>query len=60
MALTISAIFVGVMTGIASSLLIYGLDKLDLFGVNRQREHTFILKELDLMIAESDKNLNFV
>ena len=31
---TVSVVFVGAMTGIASALLVYGLDKLDLFGVN--------------------------
>lgn len=52
----VSAIFVGAMTGIASSLLVYGLDQLDIFGVNNQRKHEFVLLELDNLIAESDKN----
>ncbi|MGB4497288.1 MAG: hypothetical protein WBI40_01195 [Methylococcaceae bacterium] len=55
---TVSAIFVGAMTGIASSLLVYGLDQLDIFGVNNQRKHEFVLLELDSLIAESDKNFD--
>jgi hypothetical protein len=55
---TVSAIFVGAMTGIASSLLVYGLDQLDVFGVNNQRKHEFVLLELDTLIAESGKNLD--
>jgi hypothetical protein len=55
---TVSVIFVGAMTGIASSLLVYGLDHLDVFGVNNQRKHEFVLLELDSFIAESDKNFD--
>jgi hypothetical protein len=46
------------MTGIASSLLVYGIDQLDIFGVNAQKQHAFVLQELDNLIAESDKNIN--
>lgn len=55
---TVSAIFVGAMTGIVSSLLVYGLNQLDVFGVNNQRKHDFVLLELDNLIAESDKNFD--
>jgi hypothetical protein len=51
---TVSVVFVGAMTGIASALLIYELDKLDIFGVNNQRRHAFIMKDLDDNIALSD------
>jgi hypothetical protein len=54
----VSAVFVGAMTGIASSLLVYGIDQLDIFGVNAQKQHAFVLQELDNLIAESDKNIN--
>lgn len=58
LASTVSAVFVGAMTGIASALLVYGLDKLDIFGVNAQKQHAFVLQELDNLIAESDKNIS--
>lgn len=55
---TVSAVFVGAMTGIASALLVYGLDKLDVFGANGARRHAGVLQELDLLITESDKRIN--
>ena len=54
---TITAVLVGVFTGIATSLVIATLDKLDLFGVTRQRKHEAILSELDRRIEESDRNI---
>ena len=39
---------------IASAILVYGLDKLDIFGVQRDREHAAILQELDTLISETD------
>ena len=58
LAATVSAVFVGAMTGIASALLVYGLDQLDIFGVYSKKQHTFVLKELDALIESSDKNIN--
>jgi len=58
LASTVSAVFVGAMTGIASALLVYGLDKLDIFGVNAHKQHAFVLQELDNLIADSDKNIS--
>jgi len=55
---TVSTVFVGAMTGIASALIVYALDKLDLFGIQNQRKHNFIMTELDNLIAESDNNIN--
>lgn len=55
---TVSAVFVGAMTGIASALLVYGLDKLDIFGANGAKRHAGVLQELDQLIAESDKRIN--
>lgn len=55
---TVSAVFVGAMTGIASALLVYGLDKLDIFGTNGVKRHAAVLQELDLLIADSDKRIN--
>jgi hypothetical protein len=57
---TVSAVFVGAMTGIASALLVYGLDRLDIFGVNNQRKHEFVLKNLDDLIAQSDNNIDLI
>lgn len=54
----VSTVFVGAMTGIASALLVYALDKLDILGVQTQRKHDFIINELDNLIAESDSNIN--
>lgn len=55
---TVSAVFVGATTGIASALLVYGLDKLDIFGANGAKRHAGVLQELDLLIADSDKRIN--
>jgi len=55
---TVSAVFVGAMTGIASALLVYGLDKLDIFGANGAKRHAAVLQELDLLIAASEKSIN--
>ncbi len=58
LASTVSAVFVGAMTGIASALLVHGMDKLDIFGANAKKQHAFTLQELDNLIAESDRNIN--
>lgn len=58
LAATVSAVFVGAMTGIASALLVYGLDQLDIFGVNSKKKHALVLKELDALIESSDKNIH--
>jgi hypothetical protein len=57
LASTVSAVLVGAITGIATALVVSALDKLDLFGVQDQRKHTAILKELDGLIAEGDRNI---
>jgi hypothetical protein len=54
----VAAVLVATMTGIASALLVYWLDRLDIFGVRREREHTAILAELDSAIADSDARIN--
>lgn len=50
----ISIVIVGALTGIASALVVYGLDKMDLFGVNRQKRHEYIISSLDKQIEEAD------
>lgn len=57
LASTISTVVVGAMSGIASALLIYGIDQLDLFDVNRQRKHESVLKDLDKLLVESDQRI---
>lgn len=57
LASTVSAVIVGAMTGIASALIVYGIDRLDVFGVNKQRKHDYVLRELDKLLVESDRNI---
>jgi hypothetical protein len=54
----VAAVLVATMTGIASALLVYWLDRLDLFGVRREREHAAILAELDAAIADGDRRID--
>jgi uncharacterized membrane protein (DUF106 family) len=53
----VSAVIVGALTGIASSILVYSLDKLDIFGVQRNCEHAKILQELDSLIANTESHI---
>lgn len=53
----VATVLVATMTGIASALLVYWLERLDVFGVRKQREHTAILAELDRAIADGDKRI---
>ncbi len=49
----ISAVITGLMTGLSSLLVVFMLDKLDLFGVNAEERHKFIMGELDSKINNS-------
>jgi hypothetical protein len=53
----VAAALVATMTGIASVLLVYWLERLDLFNVRREHEHEMTLKELDRVIVDGDKRL---
>lgn len=53
----VAAVLVATMTGLASALLVYGIERLDLFGVRRQREHAAVLAELDRLIADGDRRI---
>jgi hypothetical protein len=53
-----AAVLVATMTGIASALLVYWLERLDVFGVREQREHTAILEELDQAIEDGDRRID--
>ncbi len=50
---TISVVLTGVLSGIGSLLVVYMLDKLDLFGVNYDEKHAFIQGEIE---ADFDKS----
>jgi hypothetical protein len=54
---TVSAVIVGAMTGIASALVVFGLDSLDIFGVNERKRHEDVMRSLDQLIIECDRNL---
>jgi hypothetical protein len=53
----VSAVLVATMTGIASALLVYWLERLDFFGVRQEREHAMVLEELDRAIADGEKRM---
>lgn len=57
---TISMVLVGITTGLSTSLLVFLLDKLDLFGVNQDKQHDFIVQELDKMIDNSFDNAEMI
>lgn len=43
----ITTILVGGLTGLASTFIVYAIDKIDLFKVNASEEHNFIIKNLE-------------
>ena len=49
----VSTIGVGVATGLATTLLAYMLDHIDVFGVNAQSRHAQVIAKLDDMISIS-------
>lgn len=56
-----SAVCVGMATGLVSVFLVYALDKIDLFGAEREARHTHIMdtlgNHLDVLFQESDELL---
>jgi ribosomal protein L12E/L44/L45/RPP1/RPP2 len=56
----ISTVLVGIITGLATSLLVFLLDKLDLFGVNKDKRYDYVSKELDRMTENSFENIEEV
>lgn len=50
---TIVTVLVGIVTGLATSLLVFLLDRLDIFGVEHEKKYDFIIAELDRMIDSS-------
>lgn len=57
----LSTIFAGALTGLGVALVVYYLDKLDLFGVQAEKRHAFIMdalqKEQAALDAEIDHKL---
>lgn len=49
----VSTVVIGIVTGLTTSLLVFMLDKLDIFGVNQEKQHDFIVGELDKMTNNS-------
>jgi len=47
---TISMVIAGLISGLGSLFVVFMLDKLDLFGVNAEERHEFIMGELDSKI----------
>lgn len=56
----VASVLVATMTGIASALLVYWIERLDLFAVRRKREHAKIMRELDHAIEEGDRRIDAI
>lgn len=54
----VAAVMVATMTGLATALLVYSLDRLDIFGVRAQREHGMILTELGQALQDGDHRID--
>jgi hypothetical protein len=57
---SIATVIVGILTGIGAAILVYLLDKIDFFGVNRKRKHKLVMAELECMagaaMAEAEED----
>lgn len=49
-----TAVLVGALTGIASALVVYGIERLDPFGVRQVRDHAAIMAELHSLSAKAE------
>ena len=56
----VAAVLVATMTGIASALLVYWIERLDVFGVRRKRSHARIMRELDDAIEQGDLRIDAI
>lgn len=54
---TVIAALTGGLVGIASALVVYSLDKIDLFNVNTSRRHAFVVEELDSRLGVLDDDI---
>jgi len=50
---TISAVLAGLISGLGSLFVVFMLDKLDMFGVNAEERHEFIMGTLDSKINDN-------
>jgi len=48
----LSVVTAGILTGLGSLLVVFMLDRIDLFGVNAKDRHKFIIGELNKQIDE--------
>ena len=53
----ISTVIVGIITGLGTSLLVFLIDKLDLFGVEKEKLNGYIVNKLDDMTEDSFENI---
>ena len=49
----IAGILIGIVTSMATTLLCYLIDKLDIFGVNAEKRHEYVIAQLNNMIGGS-------
>jgi len=56
----ISTVIIGIITGLATSLLVYLIDKLDLFGVEKEKLDEYIISKLDEMTEDSFENIEAI
>lgn len=56
----ISTVIVGIITGLGTSLLVYLIDKLDLFGVEKEKLDEYIISKLDEMTEDSFENIEAI
>jgi len=56
----VAAVLVATMTGIASALVVYWIERLDVFGVRRRRKHARIMQELDDAIEQGDRRIDAI
>jgi len=56
----ISTVIVGIITGLGTSLLVFLIDKLDLFGVEKEKLDEYIISKLDEMTEDSFENIEAI
>ena len=47
------SILAGILTGVGTAMLVYAIDKIDFFGVNRDRQHFQVMTELEAIEEEA-------
>ena len=54
----ISSIVCGALTGVVSALLVYKLEQMDIFGVNSEKRHQFVMEVLEKDIKTSEMRIS--